>query len=477
MIQRRRQFLKGMSFGGASLAMAPFVRSLHAQASGNPELLPKRFVFVVKSSGIDKFNLVPDGLENHYVSPTDGSKLGNKARRPGPLVDVSLEDRKLPEKLSQLEAFKKRLTIIQSLSGEGFSGNHTSGYGALSCHNSETVAIAPTIDCLLGQHLSSGPYPMYGMSTNGRLLEGGGGLSESYCYPNISAYKAGMPVPFQASPRKAFTELFGASVAPPDQLEAELALNGSLMNFLAEDAKRIEKQLAGDDKERFALYLESFASLQEIEKKKAGLADRIKKFAPTPGGHYDSLKPKHRIESYFELAGSALVTGLTNVVTLRPDTLGVQYTELGISNSVHALGHLQENKATNGMSGHDARAAVEKLHLAGIAELAKKLDAMPEGDGTMLDNTLIVYMSCAGGDHHGGQADWPFLLLGGMAGKLKMGRYLEFPKYRESGHRTIGNLYLSFMHAAGINPPETFGQVDSNLKDLDLTGPLAELMA
>jgi hypothetical protein len=266
-------------------------------------------------------------------------------------------------------------------------------------------------------------------------------------------------------------------VAPPDQLEAELALNGSLMNFLAEDAKRLEKKLSGDDRERFALYLESFASLQEIEKKKAGLAGRIKKFAPAPSNHYDSLKPKHRIESYFELAGSALVTGLTNVVTLRPDTLGVQYTELGISNSVHALGHLQENKATNGMTGHEARAAVEKLHLAGIAELAQKLDGMPEGDGTMLDNTLIVYMSCAGGDHHGGQADWPFLLLGGMAGKLKMGRYLEFPKYRESGHRTIGNLYLSFMHAAGIKPPETFGQTDSNLKDLNLAGPLAELMA
>jgi hypothetical protein len=64
-----------------------------------------------------------------------------------------------------------------------------------------------------------------------------------------------------------------------------------------------------------------------------------------------------------------------------------------------------------------------------------------------------------------------------MAGKLKMGRYLEFPKYRESGHRTIGNLYLSFMHAAGIKPPETFGQTDSNLKDLNLAGPLAELMA
>ena len=78
------------------------------------------------------------------------------------MVDVALSEHKLPQKLSRLEAFKDRLTIVQSLSGEGFSGNHTAGYGALSCHNSEQVAVAPTIDCLLGQHLSTGPYPIYG---------------------------------------------------------------------------------------------------------------------------------------------------------------------------------------------------------------------------------------------------------------------------------------------------------------------------
>ncbi len=473
MIQKRRKFLKA----GASLAMAPFLPSLQAQAqaAGRGRGAIRRFVFVVKSSGIDKFNLVPEGLENHYVS-LEGRKLGNKARRLGPMVDVSLSEHALPAKLSRLEAFRDRLTIIQSLSGEGFSGNHTAGYGALSCHNSERVAIAPSIDCLLGKQLSMGPYPMYGMATNGRLLEGGA-LAESYCYPNISAYKAGMPVPFQASPRKAFVELFGASVAPPEELERELALNGSLMNFLTGDAKRIEKQLTGDEKERFGLYLNSFEELQNLERKKVALSERVKRFAPKPGGLYDSVKPKHRIESYFELAAASLITGLTNVVTVRPDTLGVEYRELGISNSVHALGHLGENKATNGMNGNEARAAVERLHLDGIAEMAGKLDGIPEGDGTMLDHTLIVYMSCSGGDHHGGQADWPFLLVGGSSGRLRMGRYLEFPKYREEGHRTIGNLYLSFMKAAGMDPPVSFGQPDSNLKNLDLAGPLSELMA
>lgn len=67
--------------------------------------------------------------------------------------------------------------------------------------------------------------------------------------------------------------------------------------------------------------------------------------------------------------------------------------------------------------------------------------------------------------------------MGGMAKKLKMGQYLEFSGYKEKGHRTIANLYLSFMQAAGMNAPETFGQLDGSIRHLDLTGPLEELMA
>ncbi|MFT5468269.1 MAG: hypothetical protein ACI8UO_003378 [Verrucomicrobiales bacterium] len=476
MTTKRRQFLRNLSLGGSSLAMVPFLNSVRVHAAGDEAALPKRFVFVVKASGIDKFNLVPDGLENRYINPDDGKKLGNSARRLGPLVDAPLADQQLPEKLNALDSLKDRLTIIQSLSGVGFRGDHTTGFGALSCHDSEKVAIAPTLDCLLGQHLSTGPYPMYGMAMNGRLLETGWKPEDTYCYPNLSAYGAAKPVAYQGSPRKAFLELFGAAVASPEQLEKKLALNGNLMDFLTEDARRVGRQLSGDDKERFALYMDSFDSLRKIEEKKAALTDQIQEHAPKLSDRYNSMAPSARIESHFEIASAALVAGLTNVITLRPDTMGVKYSELGLSNSVHSIGHLQENTASNGWTGHQARMEIEKLHLKQIANMAKKLDSIPEGNGSMLDNTLIVYMACSGGDHHGGMADWPFVLLGGMAGNLKMGRYIEYPKYREGGHRTIANLYLSLMHAAGIEAPETFGQPDANLKDLELSGPLAELM-
>ena len=477
MLFTRRRAIQDLSFGGMSLAMASCLRSIQAHAVADEETLPKRFVFVVKSSGIDKFNLVPEGLENHFINPDDGKKLGNRGRRLGPLVDVSLADRQLPEKLRVLDEFKDRLTIIQSLSGVGFRGDHTKGFGTLSLHDSEKVAVAPTLDCMLGQHLSTGPYPMYGMAMNGRLLETGWKPENTYCYPNLSAYGPAKPVAYQGSPRKAFLELFGAAVATPEQQQKKLALNGNLMDFLTEDARRVEKQLSGNDKERFALYMESFSSLRKIEEKKAALTGRIQQHAPELTNRYDSMAPTARIESHFEIASAALISGLTNVVTLRPDTLGVKYSELGLSNSVHSIGHLQENTASNGWSGHQARMEIEKLHLKQIANMAKKFDSIPEGNGTMLDNTMIVYMSCCSGDHHCAGYDWPFVLLGGIDKKLKTGRYVEYPKYAEQGHRTVGNLYLSLMHAAGLETPETFGQPDSNLKHLDLQGPLEELMS
>lgn len=460
---------------GASAAMAPFLRSIQAEVEGREEELPKRFVFVVKSSGVEKFNLVPEGIDNHFLG-ADGEKLGNRSRKLGAAIDVSLKEHKLPEKLSALEDFKDRVTILQSLSGDTFRGDHTSGFGALSCHFSERVAIAPSVDCLLGRHLSSGPYPMYGMALKGGLLEGNGKPADNYCYPNLSAYKKGMPVAYQASPRKAYLELFGAAVDSPEELERKLALNGSMMDFLKDDARRIERQLSPEEKERFAVYTDSFESLQRIERAKAKLRDQIKQHAPPLTERFDSQSPSQRIASQFEIGSAALIAGMTNVLTLRLDTLGIIYRELGIQKHVHALGHNDPGISGNGWDGLRCRMEIEKLHLKYIAEMARKLESVPEGNGTMLDNTLIVYMSCNGGDHHGGQADWPFVLVGGLANKLKMGRYIEYPKYREQGHRTIANLYLTFMQAAGMPASKTFGQLDSNLKDLDLTGPLAELL-
>jgi hypothetical protein len=110
--------------------------------------------------------------------------------------------------------------------------------------------------------------------------------------------------------------------------------------------------------------------------------------------------------------------------------------------------------------------------------MAKQLEDTPEGNGTMLDNTLIVYMSDAPDTHHSTGFEWPLVIVGNLKGKMKLGgKYVNYPGYGKAGHRTVGCLYNSFLRSVGAKQ-ETFGRIDP---DLDLqamqTGPLTELMA
>ncbi|MEM7397094.1 MAG: hypothetical protein AAF492_32620, partial [Verrucomicrobiota bacterium] len=112
-----------------------------------------------------------------------------------------------------------------------------------------------------------------------------------------------------------------------------------------------------------------------------------------------------------------------------------------------------------------------------IAKLAQRLAAMPEGNGTMLDNTVIVYMSDAPDTHHSTVKEWPLVVLGNLKGKLKLGgRYLSYPGYGQAGHRTMGSFYTTLLNAAGVNDA-FFGGLDAQLDPEMQTGPLPEILA
>ena len=111
-----------------------------------------------------------------------------------------------------------------------------------------------------------------------------------------------------------------------------------------------------------------------------------------------------------------------------------------------------------------------------IAKFIKKLESIPEGNGTMMDNTLIVYMSDSAEGHHPVNQEWPFVLIGDLGGRLKLGdRYLRYPWYGKPGHQTIASLYLSLLEGVGERR-QTFGLHDSGLKDLNQDGPLKEIL-
>jgi hypothetical protein len=98
-------------------------------------------------------------------------------------------------------------------------------------------------------------------------------------------------------------------------------------------------------------------------------------------------------------------------------------------------------------------------------------------NGTMFDNTLIVYLSDGAEGHHSRCWEWPAVLVGNLGGALKTGRYLELPGHGARGHKHIGNLYTTLPNAAG-DTRESFGQPDPILGgDVDQKGGIAELRA
>ena len=113
-----------------------------------------------------------------------------------------------------------------------------------------------------------------------------------------------------------------------------------------------------------------------------------------------------------------------------------------------------------------------------IARIVEKLKSVPEGDGTMFDNTTIIYMPETGDTHHGWGTEAPMVILTGANSKLDLaGRYLRLPYHASVGHQTLGNWYTTLLNAYG-NPIEHYGDLDPELerKQMNQTGSIRQFL-
>lgn len=461
----RREFLRKSGLGAGALALGPVLAQLKARAAG---IAPKRprFVFVVESNGVRPEQMAPSGIERkpRRQQPLNG---------PAEFVDVSLADRELPFSLQPITPWKDKVTIVQGLSGKVAGGGHSNNYQALGAYGAgrgqsgeSTSVLGPTIDGALAAHLG-GIFPHIGLGISKRL--------ENSVVYSISAIGENKPLPIMVKPDQAMATLFG-SVADGNA-KNEFIAKRNLLDFLRDDIKRAEKQLAGPEREQLSVYLDTFNTLSERQSRLNEIEHTLREHAPVPSDKYVSPVETDRLDAQFDLAAASLVSGLTNVVTLS-SAAGIRdfdicFTGLGLKKGKHHTGH---GGSQNGMTWAETYDMIRRFHFDLIARLAKKLDAVPEGDGTMLDNTVIVYLSDGAEGHHSRCWEWPVVMLGHGGGQLKAGRYIDYPGYAQVGHRTTANLFTTLLNIAG-SQAERFGMADPNLKDLDQTGPLTELLA
>ncbi len=452
----RRRLLKGLTLGTSSVLLTPFLQRLKAEAAD--AYAPRRFVFIMEGNGFD-----PEHAQPQTIGRDIGSDGHNSASA---IRDVPLAGHTLAQAMQPLSEFRDRLTIIQGLSGCICGGGHSNSFGALGAYPGHAGAFEETIDLALARTLPAiFPQVGLGISQNPR---------DTAIY-NVSASARGRKVATQCRPDLAHGRLFG-SVA--DNTSAGLFMaQTSLLDFMVDDVKRVQRRLGSTDLEKLDLYLDAFESLRDQQGRLAGNKNRLRRHQPEFTGRYSSPVETDRLIAHFDLGATALISGLTNVLTIASGCgepwFNVRFGGLGIELSKHKIGH---GGSLNGVSCENMAIRIRQFHFQQIASLARRLAIIPEGDGSMLDHTLIVYLSDAAEAHHSTCREWPLILLGNLGGRLKTGdRYLCYPKYGEPGHRTMGNLYTTMLNAAG-NQAQRFGLPDPALDHLDQDGPLAELV-
>ncbi len=447
----RRHVLKGMALGAGSVLLPAMVRQLHAQTDA--ATMPKRFVFVLQNNGFQPWAVLPKGME------------WKRENGPDRVVNLSLDDLELSEDLSPLTPHKKQVTVLQRLQGKHVKPFHGGGYGALSGAPKESRPVATTIDGAFAKEFPS-VFPMVGLGL--APAENNNTGTVYIC----SAWGPNMPIATQCNPDIAYRHLFG-SVAEGNA-RRDFDARSSLLDFMKDDVKRVRGELAGDELVKFDHYLHAFESMSDRQAKLAAMSDVLKKHLPEHTDRFTSSNEKERLETQFELAATSLISGLTNVITICSGLCNPNgnMCGMGLDISLHQLGH------KTGSGDRDYKqlyTMLRKQHIEFIAGLVKRLESVPEGDGTMMDNTVIVYTSDAAETHHSSGNEWPFVLVGNLGGRLRSGRFIEYPAFGEPGNRSINALYCSLLHAA--SKPRAHFNLEGPTKEVDKPGPLDELLA
>lgn len=463
----RREFIRGTLFrgltlGAAGLYLGPFLRGLEASSPERKEL---RVLFFVQGNGIYPAEIQPETIE--------------RPRHPTTLEDLDLSGHALPTSLEPLGPWRDRLTMVHGLSGRVARGSHNSGFAALGCWPMGKRAYGETIDAALARNLG-GIYPHVGLGVSNR---------PSAMTYNLTSSARGKALPTLLNPLLAHRQYFSAGSR--GDARREFDLDTRLLDFLADDVKRLRGRLDGSEREKLDRYLEAFESMSGRQSRLAAMADRIARATPEIDPEIGIIEDTktgktgvfERLDAQFDIAASVLLAGLTNVVTVSggagPDRIGLscQASELGVPGGhvgAHGIGH---GGNPHGRKSSEWHALIRHRCLEGLARCLERLDSIPDGDGTLLDSTLVVYLSDSAEGHHPGCKEWPVILVGDLAGRLKAGnRYLRFPWYGQPGHRTLASFYLALLHAVG-DRQETFGIPDLALGDLDQTGPLEEILA
>lgn len=460
----RRDFLEASALSAGALALTPSFPNLFAAA--NESEVPRRFIFIRKSNGVRPKELALPTFSEAEMK-ADGEKHA---------LEVDLENHELPAWMKSLESHKSHMTILQGLSCKMSENGHWSYSSVMGAYKSGRNSLSgikrATIDFEIAR-LSPSPFGHVELSLTGNYSSFRKGI--------VAGYSA--PSPHQrnycyADPQTAYDELF-KSVTNPDAVDSDNAM----LKFLQSEESFKANVLQGYEKLKLSNHIRSIESIQSRNLKVGKMSAAIGNYLPVldavhaKGGPNASTPEKQA--AFTDILVAALITGLTNVVTYTIDELSTPIKGLpgneGDHISIHELGH---NGGYGGVAADNIREKIRVGHMQQVTKIVERLKAVPEGNGSMFDNTMICYFPENGEGHHSWGTEAPFVILAGDNCKLDIaGRYIRLPNHATEGHKTIGNWYTTLLNAHG-NPMNHYGDLDLEMsrKKLYQIGAIKQLM-
>lgn len=435
----RRTFLQGLGLGAGGALLAPLLGRLEAQAQGAPN--PPRVIFVVEGNGFYGFR--------HW------SRLTQAAPEITPFGDA------LPAPVRVLSPWRDKALLLNGLAnrqGLGLGAGHYAKYYALGCvPNQGGGPGGITIDTHLARRI--GVDDVYDVIRLGAAEGTGLASSNSAAGPRA-------PLLSQFDPIAAFNELFGV-VAADAGAAAQFTERGMLLDYMREDINRILPRLAGEERIKMQRYLASVETFQRRQSRVEERLPSLRACAPAAGPDVpEMVDVGHRAEQQFALATQALLCNLTRVVVLSVATAPYpfsSFTSWGFGGR-HTMGHGQQGGVEGLIATHDRIAGL-------IGGLVSALEDTPEGDGTMFDNTVVVFINDNGSEHHSKYENFPVALFGDLGGRLNTGRLVDYPNLNQPGSRGLPQLWNSLCHAVG-HPEDGFAPGSSAPN----VGPLDEVL-
>lgn len=446
MINRRNMISRvatgvGAAFG-ASLPSSPlFAAAGGAALNFRPPAKARRVIFFLQNQGFHPNTCVADGLKE----------------------SCSLDGVTLPEPISGLEEVKDKINIITGLHGRHTSPSHSAYFGALGGYRGG-IGIPPggaTID-----HVISGLLPETILP---HLRIGMDALSNMKSRPTLATLSAagpGKPLFMHSNPNDLYEMLFGG-ISSGD-VKRKFEAKSKMLDQIEALASNAGKSLPDSERQRYSTYTDGFREMNGLRERLADVSDHLQKFVP----EYDTRFTQPEFETdwhdaLLDVSIAALKSGLTNVLTVgsgRGEIFGA-WKGLGVTEAGHGLGHMDQ-------PDNPIWVKIRQYNCKMLVKLMKQLESVPEGDGTMMDNTLIVYTSNNADKQHTNGAEWPFILLGNCGGAIQTGRYTKL-----KDGRPINDLYTTLLRAIG--EPEDRFNMDRNLASLysSKIGPIEELLA